>query len=157
MEITPTAADWIKTGWKADVDYAQSLVQARALVAAKKGAEALALLEKTEVPGFLEDSPQYTLLKAEAANASGDTAKAYELVATELVKDLNDDYRNAIIKYGARLGKSAKQVNEELWSRRLQQASAFREFDLERLDGTERVKLSDLRGKVVLVDFWFPG
>lgn len=157
LENAPTEPEWIKKSWNTDVDYAQALVQARTLVAGKKGADALALLEKTEVPGFLEDSPQYTLLKAEAANASGDTAKAYEMLATELVKDLNDDYRNAIVKYGARLGKSAKQVNEELWSRRLQQASAFREFDLETLGGTERVKLSALRGKVVLVDFWFPG
>jgi hypothetical protein len=152
-----TAAERSKTWWKTRIDYAQALVQARTLIAGKKGTDALALLEKTKVPPALEDSSQYTLLKAEAANASGDTAKAYDTLAVELVKDLNDDYRNAIVKYGARLGKSAKQVDEELWSRRLQKAEQFKEFDLPKLGGTERVKLSELRGKVVLVDFWFPG
>jgi tetratricopeptide (TPR) repeat protein len=152
-----SAVERSKTWWKTRIDYAQALVQARTLLAGKKGADALALLEKTEVPPALEDSSQYTLLKAEAANASGDTAKAYDTLAAELVRDLNDDYRNAIVKYGARLGKSAKQVDEELWSRRLQKAEQFKEFDLPKLGGTERVKLSELRGKVVLVDFWFPG
>jgi hypothetical protein len=127
------------------------------LIAAKKGADALALLEKTKVPRALEDSSQFTLFKAEAADASGGPAKAYELLVAELVKDINEDYQKAIVIYGAKLGKSPKQVDEELWSRRMQKAEPFKEFDLAKLGGTGRVKLSDLRGKVVLVDFWFPG
>jgi len=146
-----------KTTWKAAVDYADAMVQARTLIAGKKGADALALLEKTKVPRQLEDSSQLTLFKAEAADASGDSAKAYEILAAELVKDINDDYQKAIVKYGAKLGKSPKQVDQELWSRRSQKAEPFMEFDLAKLGGTERVKLSELRGKVVLVDFWFPG
>jgi tetratricopeptide (TPR) repeat protein len=153
----PNPAERNKTTWKANVDYAEALVQARTLIAAKKGADALALLEKTKVPRALEDSPQYTLLKAEAADAAGGPAKAYDVLAVELVKDLNEDYEKAIIGYGAKLGKSPKQVDAELWSRRMQKAEPFKEFDLARLDGTGRAKLSDFRGKVVLVDFWFPG
>lgn len=132
-------------------------MQARTLIAGKKGADALALLEKTKVPRALEESSQLTVLKAEAADASGDSARAYEMLAAELVKDINEDYQKAIVKYGAKLGKSPKQVDEELWSRRMQKAESFKEFDLAKLGGTERVKLSDLRGKVVLADFWFPG
>lgn len=153
----PSPAERNKTTWKANVDYAEALVRARTLIAEKKGTDALALLEKTKVPRVLEDSSQFTLFKAEAANASGGPAKAYELLAVELVKDINEDYQKAIVSYGAKLGKSPKQVDEELWSRRMQKAELFKEFDLAKLGGTGRVKLSELRGKVVLVDFWFPG
>jgi hypothetical protein len=55
------------------------------------------------------------------------------------------------------LGKSAEQVDAEIWSRRLAKAKTFKEFNLSRLGGQEHVRLSDLGQKVVLVDFWFPG
>jgi hypothetical protein len=54
-------------------------------------------------------------------------------------------------------GKSAKQVDANTRTRLLAKAEPFREFDPSKLGSREHVKLSDLRGKVVLVDFWFPG
>jgi hypothetical protein len=150
------SAERSKTTWKTNTEYAQALVQARSLIAEKKGADALALLEKTKPLSLLEDSSQFELLKAEAADAGGDTAKAYEILAADLVKDINDDYRNAALKYGTKLGKNTRHVDEEIWTRRMQKAEVFKEFDLPRMGGKDTLKLSDLRGKVVMVDFWFP-
>jgi tetratricopeptide (TPR) repeat protein len=142
--------------WKSNVEYAQTLVQARSMISDKKAADALALLEKTKPPRSLEDSAQLDLLKAEAADASGDTTKAYEILAAELVKDIDENLQPAVVKYGAKLGKTAKQVDAEIWSRRMEKAEPFKDFDLVRMGGSERMKLADFRGKVVLVDFWFP-
>lgn len=154
--VKSTQLDSTKTAWKSYLEYAQTVVQARNLISDKKGADALALLEKTKPPQIMEDSSQFELLKAEAANASGDTAKAYEMLAAELVKDINEDYQKALVSYGVKLGKTAQQVDTEIWSRRMQKAEPFKEFDLQKMGITERLKLADLHGKVVMVDFWFP-
>jgi tetratricopeptide (TPR) repeat protein len=150
------ASEQRKGVWKSNVEYAQTLVQARSMISDKKAADALALLEKTKPPRFLEDSAQLDLLKAEAADASGDTTKAYEILAAELVKDIDENLQPAIVKYGAKLGKTAQQVDAEMWSRRMEKAEPFKDFDLVKMGGSERMKLADFRGKVVLVDFWFP-
>jgi tetratricopeptide (TPR) repeat protein len=149
-------AEQRKGVWKSNVEYAQTLVQARSMISDKKAADALALLEKTKPPRSLEDSAQLDLMKAEAADASGDTTKAYEILAAELVKDIDENLQPAVVKYGAKLGKTAKQVDAEIWSRRMEKAEPFKDFDLVKMGGSERMKLADFRGKVVLVDFWFP-
>jgi hypothetical protein len=150
-------AEYLAKSWKANLEYAQAIVDARALIAAKKATEALARLEKVTLPSSVEDLPQLALVRAEAAASSGDVARAYEQLATELTTDINEAYQAAIVAYGAKLGKSTRQIDDDIWARRFARAETFKEFDLPRLGGQERVKLSDLRGKVVLVDFWFPG
>ena len=142
--------------WTRIVRYAQAIVDAQGLIRERKPRDALALLEKVRTPATVGDLPHLTLTRAEATAAAGDVPKAYEMLADELVTDSVMEYRQAIAKYGASLGKSAKQIDSEIWTRRLAKARAFKEFDLRTLDGRNRVKLSDLRGKIVLVDFWFP-
>lgn len=146
-----------KPVWLLITDYAQAIVDAQNLIREKKGAEALARLEKVTTPPTVEDLPQLTLVRAEAVAVSGDVPKAYEMLAAELERGMIAEYQNAILKYGTTLGKSAKQVDAEIWTRQLAKAEPFKDFDLSKLGSQEHVKLSDLRGKVVLVDFWFPG
>jgi hypothetical protein len=149
--------DLRRSEWRFQVDYAQALVHAGDLTAAGKGAEALALLENAATPEALQDNPQFTLLKAGATEAASGTAAAYEILSAKLVKDLSEEYQNAIVKYGTKLEKSPAQVSEELWSRRMREAAPFKEFELPKLNGSGSMKLSELRGKVVLLNFWFPG
>ena len=148
----------LKGLWQPITNYVQVIVDARNLIREKKGAEALARLERVGwTPHVIGDIPHLTLIRAEAVAVSGDVPKAYEMLATELERDLVADYQEAIVRYGKMLGKSAEQVDAEIWTRRLAKAEMFKEFDLSRLAGQKHVKLSDLGGKVVLVDFWFPG
>jgi Tfp pilus assembly protein PilF len=144
--------------WQSITHYAQAIVDAKNLIRERKGAEAFARLERTDwMPPVVGDLPHLALLRAEAVAASGDVPKAYEMLATELERDSVTDYQQAIIRYGTMLGKSAEQVGAEIWSRRLAKATTFKEFNLSKLGGQQRVKLSDLGQKVLLVDFWFPG
>jgi hypothetical protein len=145
------------TTWTRNADYAQAVVDARALIAAGKGAEALARLEKETIPGSVGDEAQLAVLRAEATAASGDAAKAYDMLVASLAADFTESAQKAIVGFGAKMGKSPKQIDDEVWARRMQKAKPFEDFDLAKLGSSKRVKLSDLRGKVVLVDFWFPG
>ncbi len=154
---TALSAPYLKTMWTRNVGYAQAVVDARALIAAGKGAEALARLEKETVPGSVDDEAQLDVLRAEATAASGDAAKAYDMLVSSLAADFHESAQKAIVGFGAKMGKSPKQIDDEVWARRMQKAETFAAFDLAKLGSQERVKLADLRGKVVLVDFWFPG
>lgn len=148
---------YLKTTWTRNLGYAQAVVDARALIAAGKGAGALARLEKETIPSSVGDEAQLDVLRAEATAASGDTAKAYDMLLASLAADFTESAQKAIVGFGAKLGKSPKQIDDEVWARRMQTAETFTAFDLAKLGSQERVKLADLRGKVVLVDFWFPG
>ena len=143
--------------WEPIANYAQAIVDAQSLIREKKGAEALARLEKVTTPRTVEDLPQLKLIRAEAVALSGDVPKAYEMLAAVLERELIPEFQEAITRYGMTLGKSAGQIDADIRTRRLAKPVPFKDFDLSKLGSRERVKLSDLRGKVVLVDFWFPG
>jgi thiol-disulfide isomerase/thioredoxin len=55
------------------------------------------------------------------------------------------------------LGWNAEQVSNILSEKLSSKSVAATRFDLERYDTNERLKLTDLKGKVVLVTYWFPG
>jgi hypothetical protein len=148
---------YLNTLWTRNLGYAQAVVDARALIADGKGAEAMARLEKVTIPGSVDDEAQLDVLRAEATAASGDLAKAYDMLVTSFAADVSQSVQRAIVPIGAKLGKSPKQIDDEVWARRMHKAETFADFDLAKLGSPERVKLADLRGKVVLVDFWFPG
>jgi hypothetical protein len=149
---TTPPPEYLKTRWVRNVEYAQAVVDARKLISEKKGADAIARLENVTVPGSVDDEAQLDVLRAGATAATGDVARAYDMLLTSLAADINEGAQEAILGYGAKLGKSPKQVDDEVWARRMQKAETFKEFDLAKLGGGERVRLSDFRGKVVLVD-----
>lgn len=147
-----------KSVWQRITEYAQTIVDAQSLIREKKGTEALSLLEKVRTPLVpVEDLTQLMLVRAEAVAVSGDVPKAYAMLAGELEREVIPEYQEAVIRYGAMLGKSARQVDAEILTSRVAKREPFKDFDLLKLGSRERVKLSELRGKVVLVDFWFPG
>jgi hypothetical protein len=154
--LTISGGDF-KQVWQGISNYAQAIVDAQNLIREKKGAEALARLENFRTPGPVEELPQLTLIRAEAAAMSGDVPKAYEMLAAELERGVIPEYQEAIYRYGTTLGKTARQVDAEIWTCQLAKTELFKDFDLSKLGAREHVKLSDLQGKVVLVDFWFPG
>ena len=142
--------------WKAIASLEATLVGARDLMAAGKAGDALALLEAVTPPKSLRLIPLH-LAKAAAEQAMGQPQKAYDrladLVATEPVHDLHA----ALFEQAKLMNKSAAQVSGDLRARREKQAKPAHEFELENyLDGS-RASLAKFRGKVVLLNFWYPG
>jgi thiol-disulfide isomerase/thioredoxin len=61
-----------------------------------------------------------------------------------------------LYQYGKKLGKSEPTVDEEVWSARRTSAKPATPFSLESFLDGKKVSLDDYKGKVVLLDFWFP-
>lgn len=153
-----------KSLWQAIADFQKSILDAQSLIAQKKYSEAQALLAKADVKPTKDfdalsgvEKTQYELTKAKALALSGQTQKAYDGIRTDLLPRPDDSLEAALVSYGANLGKTPEQAREDLWQAREAQAKPFAPFDLKQYVSNKEVKLADYRGRVVLVNFWFPG
>lgn len=153
-----------KPFWQTIADYQKSITDAEALIAQKKYSDAEALLAKNELKTKGQFDPYsgiakapYELAKAEALAGAGQTQKAYDSLKTALLPQPDDSLEAALVSYGAKLGKTPAQVRQDVWQSREANAKPFTPFDLKQYVTGKEFKLADFRGKVVLVNFWFPG
>ncbi len=149
---TDTDKDWQKKHWTPLAAFAGEIVQARSLMAQKNFAEVLKLLEKTSQPKRLD----VLVLRAEALDATGKTQQAYDTLSAFFAESPSREAEKALQFYGAKLNKDAAQIGHDITNIRADKAAAVADFELERYD-RGKVKLSELRGRAVLLNFWFPG
>lgn len=93
--------------------------------------------------------------KALAQSGSGEHAAALETLLGMLKAGANPVAETAFFEIAGKAGKTEAQADEQLWSARLEGAEPFKDFTLSDPDG-RKVTLSNLRGQVVLVNFWYP-
>jgi tetratricopeptide (TPR) repeat protein len=144
-----------KKSWQERASYQQNLLQARAFIAEKKYTEAAALLEKTALPRSMNADALH-LAKAEALDGAGQTDKAYEGLLKLVSTEPTDALHAAFTKYGTKLNKSADQINSDVRGALEAKAKPVKEFSLARYGDEKQVSLADYRGKVVLLNFWYP-
>jgi len=119
-----------------------------------QGLELIASLEKSSSKRDpLRDDIAYE--KALAQSAKGDNQAAMETLLALLKKGPDPVAEGAYLQVAEKAGKSASEADDLLWKRRLQDAKPFKDFTLQDPEG-KKVSLSDYRGKVVLVTFWYP-
>ncbi|PYQ79734.1 MAG: hypothetical protein DMG03_24970, partial [Acidobacteria bacterium] len=128
----------------------------QALVAERNFADALELLEKTERPSGAHGAT-WTLLKAEAAAAAGHSELAYAALVDSVAAMPDDRVEEALVKYGTAANKTRPQIDADVWRIRDAKAVPAVSFQLPASRGSTPVQLSDYRGRVVLLAFWFPG
>lgn len=147
------AAGW--RGWYGtQLAYAQALAKARDLIAQQKFSDALALLDTTKILPFIKAAP-LQLLRAAALAGAGGPAKAYDDLLASLVGEPNADLQASLLQYAAQTNHTPKQAESDLWKLRYQKAQLMKDFELTSYDG-KPVKLSEFRGKLVLVNFFYP-
>ncbi len=154
VNLTPT--ENIKKTWQVYLDYQSALNQAMVLIKEKKAGEALTLLEKTKTPRNMPNTSPYYLVKAEAQEAVGQAALAYSELSKYYVEKPRQSVRNRLDSLGKKLGKNKSQIEKDIRALVVAQAKPIKDFSLVRFDTGKRVSLADYKGKVVLLNFWYP-
>jgi len=143
--------------WPAMLSNAKKLAEAKTLLEQKKGPEARKLLEELKVPRYVSFSKELVALKAEADDLAGKTVAAYDSLLTAFAKSPSPLLAKAISKYGTKLGKSQQQLRSEIYGQLDKVSKAATPFTLKRYFTAGNTSLSDYKGKVVLLTYWFPG
>lgn len=141
--------------WAQRVGYAQAMVDANSLLKNGNANEALALLDNVTVPRYFDRS-RLDLLHARVLDAAGNTAKAYADLVQIDAANPSDDIQAAVESYGQKLGKDPHQVDSDLLKLREANAHPATPFSLPGYTGNKPVSLSEFKGRVILLNFWYP-
>lgn len=145
------------TEWSTRSGFARSYVEVTGLLKSGKASEAAAKLDSIPVQKYSTNAAMIALLRSEVLAAAGDVQGAYDKLADRYAGAPEDEVWATLVAYGARLGKSSAQVDADIWARRDAAAKPAPEFSLGLYTADRNVSLSDYRGKVVFLTFWFPG
>ncbi len=144
-----------KKTWQDFAAYAHAIVDAHGLIDTGHGADATVRIDAAPRPKYIDTTP-LDLLKAAAQDAAGNTSSAYDGLLAIAAKSPTDEVNAAVSKYGAKLKKTPDTMDRDLWTRLDANAKPAADFSLPDYPGGKIVRLADYRGKVVLVNFWYP-
>ncbi len=138
------------------VDYLNAIVQSKNLTVAGQSAEAYSVLEKVEAPAGMKSKP-LILAKANAAQGAGKSPVAHEILLKNFAETADSEVGDALAKAASALGKSQDDVSNDVWASRNAKAYRLKDLPLKRLENDQQFRISDFKGKVVLLSFWHPG
>ncbi|MGH9522678.1 MAG: TlpA family protein disulfide reductase, partial [Terriglobales bacterium] len=107
-------------------------------------------------PSFAFDKTRLQLLTAKAQDLAGKTETAYSDLLKTFAAAPVREVQAALYEYGKKLGKTESTVDAEVWDTRSANAKPAIPFTIESFINGKKVSLDDFKGKVVLVDFWYP-
>lgn len=143
--------------WASRAQFAKAIIQVNAMEQKGDYKTAYAFIDTVKTPKYAGVDEFVDLEKASLADKTGDTKRAYDMLAAVYAKMPAATYMDAIMMYGNKLGKNNQQIQDEIKNIRSSNATPAASFDLERYIGTGKLSLADLKGKVTLLTFWFPG
>lgn len=147
----------VKPGWDDRIDLAHRLSEADRLLKAGSHREAYQAITGIKKTRNTEAVSKVPILEARLADLSGHTDSAYAKLLRLHAKAPTDELQTAIAGYAAKLGKTAAQVQDETKAIRAVTTKPAFPFDLQTYSRSAKGRLSDYKGKAVLVTFWFPG
>jgi peroxiredoxin len=146
-----------KEEWQKQLAVAKNVVQAKLFLSRKRPEDAVKILEKTKVKRWSGAKNALLLLKAKALDASGKTSAAYDILKASFANSPEKEIQEGLNTYGKKLGKNGNQIENDVWYVRDTASKQATPFSLKQYFTTGNMSLSDLKGKVVLLTYWFPG
>jgi len=146
-----------QSGWQEKVVLANGLAVTTSLIKAGKYQQAydsVVRLKKLRSSAQLSRIP---ILEASLADKSGQTASGYQSLVELQAKAPTDELGESAFFYGRKIGKSDAQISDEINAIRKKNSKPAYPFDLGLYTSSAHAKLSDFKGKAVLITFWFPG
>jgi thiol-disulfide isomerase/thioredoxin len=147
----------LEKGWFSKYRRLAELNIAKAAIAAGEPKTALEVLGELEKSGGKRDSLHETIVyeKALAEDASGDSGAALQTLLGILKGGGDAVAEGAYYDIAKRSGQTEAAAEDALWAERLKDAKPLADFTLKDVHG-HPVSLHDFRGRVVLVNFWYP-
>ncbi|MBS1503946.1 MAG: redoxin domain-containing protein, partial [Bacteroidetes bacterium] len=142
--------------WKIRRHISESLIQVAELELAQNYSDAIAKLNQVKLPQYNSIKDFLLLKKASLLEKSGNLNAAYDSVAMEFAKLPSDQLDTALQSYGRKLNKNRDQIAKDIETIRDSTAVAAFPFELGLYTSNSKLSLHDLKGKVVLLTFWFP-
>ena len=137
---------------------ANLFIQGKKLLEERQPAEALGVFDKIKLSKYAQFSKESLLfLKAEATDQTGDHLSAYGKLMKAFAIDPSPALQTAVYGYGAKLGKNQAAVKADIYQNLLIKAKPATPFTLKKYIGEGNAALSDYKGKVLLLTYWFPG
>ena len=155
MRTRITAASEQKT-WQAHQAYAAGLRESAELRAKGDARAAIQRLDGIKPLRSHMDQSPLAIARAAALAAAGDATSAYASLSAVVAKTPTDALLDALIATGRALKKSPADVAADLAKLREAGATPAPAFTLPDYPDRKNVSLADYRGKVVLINFWYP-
>ena len=158
LSLAKDMLKWFPTSktWAQRVAHQEAMVRVEDRLADGKPADALAVIDTTQKPSG-NHGTTWVLLQAEAAAGAGQPAKGYATLVENVAASPDEQLTTALLEHGPALKKTSAEIDADVWKARDAKAAAAAPFELPGSRDGKPVRLSDFRGRVVLVAFWFPG
>jgi thiol-disulfide isomerase/thioredoxin len=146
-----------KRGWSDQNIFAKSISKIQALM--NSGEYKVAYDSITKLKGQRNSAyiDKLSLIEAELADKTWNTQAGYEKLLKAHAKSPTDEMAKTIKLYAQKIGKDEEAIEKDIWEIRNKTKKAAYPFDLGLYTSNKNAKLSDYKGKVVLLTFWFPG
>jgi thiol-disulfide isomerase/thioredoxin len=142
--------------WKIRGRVAESLIKANKLEQNQNYKDAINELDQVTLPKFNYINNFIALKKAALKEKAGDVKAAYNSLAEKFAKLPTDQLYTSLESYGRKIGKDKGQVVQDIDTIRNRSAVPASPFELGLYTSSGTLKLESLKGKVVLLTFWFP-
>ncbi|RYY07136.1 MAG: TlpA family protein disulfide reductase [Sphingobacteriaceae bacterium] len=149
--------------WHERLAVAKTFLKARDLMNSNQAEQALELLNQVKLNNTMMadrhiNAKEYlALFKAEAADAANNTKIAFDTLVTLYSKQPTINLQALIYKYGFKLGMDSTKIVQSIYDKRSVSAKQATSFSLINYLSDQKNSLSDYKGKVVLLTYWFPG
>lgn len=143
--------------WRIRRQIAESLLQINQLEQEQNYKDAIIILNQLKFPAYNQIKDFIVLKKAALQEKAGDVKAAYDSLTARFAKLPTGQLDTALEWYGKKIGKDKVHVAEDIQTIRNSTAVAAYPFELGLYTSNSKLKLKDLKGKVVLLTFWFPG
>ncbi len=141
--------------WIENRNHQAVIIEAHRLFEAGDFAAARAILEET-TPGRMSPADPYNLAMARALDGAGETRKAFDYLVGITAEKPTDKVNGALTEYAKKLGLTQENVDTLVWAIIEANAKPVEDFSFDRIDSDEKISLSEYRGNVVLLNFWYP-
>jgi thiol-disulfide isomerase/thioredoxin len=134
----------------------ETIIKAEKLLDEQRPAEAEALVKPVKLTS-IDAEAQLVFFKARVADSAKDTRAAYDTVMRYYCKRPGDSLQKAMYRYALKLGLNLKLIQADV--KRLRDSAAVQAtgFSLYNYADRTATSLSDFKGKVILLTYWFPG